>query len=143
MLADDELMLLLAEPAAEDVALDVDVPATDVCFVPADRDDDGGLLLAAAAKVEEISCDDDVLVVSAPVLSGAFGWPPSSGDGAILERVKRTKIISEYKRSFFYALLFAAGNVAISLLFACFFFFTARLREYYTRRCSVLSKFSH
>lgn len=35
-----------------------------------------------------------MLSVVPDTLSGAFGWPPSSGDGAILESVRRSEIIS-------------------------------------------------
>lgn len=50
---------------------------------------------AAAGAGAEDDEDDGVDDVSVPgVLSGAFGWPPSSGDGAILESVKRREIIS-------------------------------------------------
>lgn len=39
-----------------------------------------------------------MLSVVPGTLSGAFGWPPSSGDGAILESVRRRKIISGRRR---------------------------------------------
>lgn len=39
-----------------------------------------------------------MLSVGPDTLSGAFGWPPSSGDGAILESVRRSEIISGRRR---------------------------------------------
>lgn len=39
-----------------------------------------------------------MLSVVPDTLSGAFGWPPSSGDGAILESVRRSEIISGRRR---------------------------------------------
>lgn len=42
--------------------------------------------------------DDRLPSVVPDTLSGAFGWPPSSGDGAILESVKRREIISGRRR---------------------------------------------
>lgn len=92
------------------------VPAAPVTAAPApplelgllllvdDDDEDDGpvdvvLLVTAAAAAAGAGAEDDeddgVDDVSVPgVLSGAFGWPPSSGDGAILESVKRREIIS-------------------------------------------------
>lgn len=58
-----------------------------------DEDDDGG---GGAADVDDE--DDDDVSVAPETLSGAFGWPPSSGDGAILESVKRREIISGRQR---------------------------------------------
>lgn len=70
-------------------------------LVDDDDEDDGPMdvvllvTAAAAGAGAEDDEDDGVDDVSVPgVLSGAFGWPPSSGDGAILESVKRREIIS-------------------------------------------------
>lgn len=110
----DELLLLLlllalldppeaelevaAGPAAAAVAAATTAAdADDECFV---FPDDWGLVLLLFDGEGEDDDGEDVSVVgmvgawSAPALSGAFGWPPSSGDGAILESVKRRKIIS-------------------------------------------------
>lgn len=85
------LVLLLLELPEDDDRFDVVVPPGNEDFVP-DKDDICGLL----PLVDDVSGNGitAALLVSAPVLSGAFGWPPSSGDGAILDNVKRRKIIS-------------------------------------------------
>lgn len=57
--------------------------------------------VAAAADAEDDEddvVDDDASDVAPGTLSGAFGWPPSSGDGAILESVWRREIISGRQR---------------------------------------------
>lgn len=63
--------------------------------------DDPAVGVAAAADAEDDEddvVDDDASDVAPGTLSGAFGWPPSSGDGAILESVWRREIISGRQR---------------------------------------------
>lgn len=58
-----------------------------------------GVAAAADAEDDEDDVVDDDASDGAPgTLSGAFGWPPSSGDGAILESVGRREIISGRQR---------------------------------------------
>lgn len=94
----------VAEPAAV-VTLDDDVeevPATllllELLLVTAAAADAGADAEAKDDGDETGVEDADRLSVVPDTLSGAFGWPPSSGDGAILESVKRREIISGRRR---------------------------------------------
>lgn len=113
------VLLLLLELLEDDVVLAV--PVVPDCFAP-DDDCVGLLLLADDDDDEDVSGDVTVetvvlllVVGSTPALSGAFGWPPSSGDGAILESVKRRKIISGRETGapyFFFPLAAASASAA-------------------------------
>lgn len=79
-------MVVAADPAAPGTTAGVTEE------LPAAEDDPpavGGGTAAADAEDDEDDggVDDDASDVAPGTLSGAFGWPPSSGDGAILESV--------------------------------------------------------
>lgn len=86
----------MAAPAAP--VTTAGVTADELPAVPADDPAVGVAAAADAADDEDDVVDDDASDVAPGTLSGAFGWPPSSGDGAILESVWRREIISGRQR---------------------------------------------
>lgn len=138
---------MAADPAAPVTAAPAPPLELGLLLLVEDGEDDGPvdvvLLLVTAATAAGAGAEDDeddgVDDVSVPgVLSGAFGWPPSSGDGAILESVKRREIISGRQKPPRVApstglylvlraallrnllLLLAAPAVSLSLSLSCF-----------------------
>lgn len=94
-----------ADPAAP-VACAVEPAAAVTVLLLDEFEGDPAVAAAAVVTAEDAEDVDDGIAVDgeddgsvAPgTLSGAFGWPPSSGDGAILESVKRREIISGRQR---------------------------------------------
>lgn len=97
---------MAAEPAAPVTVVPATAAVTVELALDAEDDDPAQAVEAAAAAEDDedevdgggVANGEDVSVPPETTLSGAFGWPPSSGDGAILESVKRREIISGRQR---------------------------------------------